>query len=129
MVNIYVRGSEAVKGEKGLAPQMCCGLAIFANASSAGPAPPPADGETLSARNRETWPLFNQVSAELIPESKSKVKVQFKEFKILGLIPIKAPPSASGELAVTYLDEDLRISRGNRGNLFVLSMNDRSVKP
>lgn len=41
----------------------------------------------------------------------SKVKVQFKEFKLLGLLPIKAPPSAQGELAITYLDDDLRISR------------------
>lgn len=27
-------------------------------------------------------PLFNQVSAELIPESSSRVKVQFKQFKV-----------------------------------------------
>lgn len=52
-----------------------------------------------------------QVSAELIPESSSKVKVQFKEFKLLGLIPVKAPASATGELEVTYLDEELRVSR------------------
>lgn len=78
------------------------------------------DAKALTARNKETAPLFNQVSAELIPESDSKVKVQFKEFKILGLVPIKAPPSAVGELAVTYLDDELRVSRGNRGNLFVL---------
>lgn len=55
--------------------------------------------------------------------------VQFKEFKLLGLLPVKAPASAAGELEITYLDDDLRISRGNRGNLFVLTMNDRSVKP
>ena len=57
------------------------------------------------------------------------MKVQFKEFKLLGLVPIKTPGSAQGELDVTYLDDDLRISRGNRGNLFVLKMDDRSVKP
>lgn len=33
------------------------------------------------------------------------VRVQFKEFKLLGLLPIKAPASAAGELAITYLDE------------------------
>lgn len=59
----------------------------------------------------------------------SSPKVQFKEFKILGLIPVKAPASAAGALEVTYLDEELRVSRGDRGNLFVLRMQDRRVKP
>lgn len=69
------------------------------------------DGDTLTARNKESFPLFNQVFAELIPQSSSKVTVQFKEFKLLGLVPVKAPASATGELEVTYLDEDLRVSR------------------
>ena len=56
-------------------------------------------------------------------------QVQFKEFKILGLIPVKAPASAAGALEVTYLDEQLRVSRGDKGNLFILSMQDRRVKP
>ncbi len=59
--------------------------------------------------------------ATLKPLSKSKVAVQFQTFYILSLIPIKAPPTARGELDITYLDEDLRISRGDKGNLFVLS--------
>jgi hypothetical protein len=29
----------------------------------------------------------------------------------------------SGWLEVTYLDDDLRISRGNQGNLFILGKN------
>ena len=33
-----------------------------------------ADTATLTARNKESAPLFNQVYAELIPESQSKVK-------------------------------------------------------
>lgn len=52
-----------------------------------------------------------------------------KQFKLLGLIPVTAPPSATGELDTTYLDGELRISRGNRGNLFVLRMQKRGVKP
>ena len=55
--------------------------------------------------------------------------MQFKEFKLLGLIPIKAPASFTGKLEVTYLDEELRVSRGSRGNLFVLRMDNRAVKP
>jgi hypothetical protein len=47
--------------------------------------------------------------------------VQFQTFYIGSLIPIKAPPTARGELEITYLDDDLRISRGDKGNLFVLS--------
>ena len=61
-----------------------------------------------------------QVKAELTPETKSRVGVQFKQFKLLGLIPITAPESAKGKLDTTYLDEQLRVSRGDRGNLFVL---------
>ena len=61
-----------------------------------------------------------QVKAELTPETKSRVGVQFKQFKLLGLIPITAPESARGKLDTTYLDDELRVSRGDRGNLFVL---------
>eukprot|EP00878_Enallax_costatus_P002034 GHUV01002198.1.p1 GENE.GHUV01002198.1~~GHUV01002198.1.p1 ORF type:complete len:211 (+),score=67.08 GHUV01002198.1:187-819(+) len=87
------------------------------------------DAENLKAANRETSPLYNQVTAELTPLSTNKVAVQFKTFKIGGLIPITAPPSAKGELAITYLDEDMRISRGDKGNLFVLLMDDPDDRP
>lgn len=40
------------------------------------------DATALTARNQESWPLFNQVFAELEPLSSSQVKVQFKEFKV-----------------------------------------------
>jgi len=60
-----------------------------------------------------------------VPEAaglnKSAVAVRFKTFKILnGWIAIPAPETARGMLQVTYLDDDLRLSRGDRGNLFVL---------
>ncbi|CAM6100220.1 unnamed protein product [Calypogeia fissa] len=80
--------------------------------------------DTLRAQNLETWPYFNQVTANLQPVSGSKVIVNFDFFKIAGLISVKAPGRARGELEITYLDDELRISRGDRGNLFVLVMED-----
>jgi len=46
--------------------------------------------------------------------------VRFDWFKLFGFLSIKAPAEATGILQVTYLDQDLRLSRGDRGNLFVL---------
>ena len=86
------------------------------------------DAKNLRAFNSESAPFYNQVSAELTPTSKSSVDVQFKKFGLLnGLIKINAPESAKGKLDTTFVDEDLRISRGDKGNLFVLLMRDRSA--
>ncbi|PNH01789.1 putative plastid-lipid-associated protein 4, chloroplastic [Tetrabaena socialis] len=83
------------------------------------------DVERLKARNNETWPFFNAVTADLTPVSANKVAVQFRTFKLFGgLISITAPDSARGELAFTYLDETLRVSRGDKGNLFLLDMDE-----
>ena len=86
--------------------------------------PSPADGPGLRAKNQETAPFWNSVTAQLSPLSRSKVKVQFKVFKLLNLIALNAPPSAVGELDITYLDEELRISRGDKGHLFILTQDD-----
>ena len=84
------------------------------------------DAKNLRAFNSESAPFFNQVSAELTPTTKSSVDVQFKKFGLFGgLIKINAPESAKGKLDTTFVDEDLRISRGDKGNLFVLLMRDR----
>ncbi|KAI4318497.1 hypothetical protein MLD38_032194 [Melastoma candidum] len=84
--------------------------------------------DSLRAQNMESWPFFNQVTADLTPMNSRKVAVKFDVFKIGGLIPIKAPGRARGELEITYLDEELRISRGDKGNLFVLKMVDPSYR-
>ncbi|KAL3324474.1 hypothetical protein AABB24_038556 [Solanum stoloniferum] len=84
--------------------------------------------DTLRAQNMEGWPFFNQVTADLTPLNAQKVAVKFDYFKIAGLIPIKAPGRARGELEITYLDEELRVSRGDLGNLFILKMVDPSYK-
>ncbi|XVE94046.1 hypothetical protein REPUB_Repub01dG0246500 [Reevesia pubescens] len=84
--------------------------------------------DALRAQNMESWPFFNQVTADLTPLNARKVAVKFDTFKIGGLIPIKAPGRARGELEITYLDEELRISRGDKGNLFILKMVDPSYR-
>ncbi|KAL2513803.1 putative plastid-lipid-associated protein 4 [Forsythia ovata] len=86
------------------------------------------NADTLRAQNMESWPFFNQVTANLTPLNARKVAVQFDYFKIGGLIPVKAPGRARGELEITYLDEELRVSRGDLGNLFVLKMVDPSYR-
>ena len=83
------------------------------------------DTRNLKAENSETIGFFGlsiprKVTADLTPVSKSKVGVLFKVFSI-GPISFNAPSTFTGELDITYVDEDLRLSRGDKGNIFVLS--------
>ncbi|CAN6479966.1 unnamed protein product [Victoria cruziana] len=66
------------------------------------------NADTLRAQNMETWPFFNQVTANLVPLNARRLAVRFDTFKIAGLIPIKAPGRGRGELEITYLDDELR---------------------
>lgn len=86
------------------------------------------NADTLRAQNLETWPFFNQATANLVPLNARRVVVKFDSFKIGSLIPIKSRGSGRGQLEITYLDEELRISRGNQGNLFILRMVDPSYR-
>ncbi|KAK4739665.1 hypothetical protein R3W88_003362 [Solanum pinnatisectum] len=86
------------------------------------------NADTLRAQNMETWPFFNQATANLVPLNARRVAVKFDSFTIASLIPIKNRGSGCGELEITYLDEELRISRGNQGNLFILRMVDPSYR-
>lgn len=88
------------------------------------------DVPTLTAKNEETvrflwFKLKRSVQAAIEPvlSSVSKVIVRFQLFRI-GFLRIKAPKTAIGELDTTYLDSELRISRGDKGNIFVLFKNE-----
>ena len=72
------------------------------------------------ARNSETiFGITNAVDIALQPATRSRVDVVFERFR-LGPITFPAPRELTGSLTTTYLDEELRISRGDKDNLFVL---------
>ena len=90
-----------------------------------GPIKQMIDTESLSAYNSEVVDYFGiklprKVFAELQPETEKLTKVQFKKFSI-GPISFDAPEQFKGALDVTYLDDDLRLTRGDKGNIFVLT--------
>lgn len=92
------------------------------------------DAKNLRAKNEEVFKLgpfkfTNAVEAKLTPLSQSNFFVKFVRFIIFGFIKINVEKRErfKGSLEVTYLDEDLRISRGNKGNLFIL-VKDKTVK-
>ncbi|CAM9422849.1 unnamed protein product [Ectocarpus fasciculatus] len=60
-----------------------------------------------------------QVIAELTPTSSSAVDVRFQEFTV-GPLKVKASDKFKGAIDITYVDDEVRITRGNEGNLFVL---------
>ncbi|KAG5192694.1 hypothetical protein JKP88DRAFT_1970 [Tribonema minus] len=105
--------------------QSILGLNTIRPLRSVGPIYQDIDAVNLKARNEETVkPLpfvkfTRAVNAVLEPQSASKVKVLFKQFEI-GPLKVKAPASAIGFLDVTYLDPTLRLSRGDKGNIFIL---------
>lgn len=91
-----------------------------------GPIVQKIDTESLSAENSEVVAYFGiipvprKVTAELSPQSDKLTNVQFKRFS-LGPVGFDAPESFKGFLDVTYLDDDLRLTRGDKGNIFVLT--------
>ncbi len=84
------------------------------------------DTTTLSAKNSEIvqyFYLFNiprSVTAELSPVNGQLTNVKFKKFMI-GPLGFNAPDSFRGSLDITYLDEEVRLTRGDKGNIFVLT--------
>jgi PAP_fibrillin len=83
------------------------------------------DNKNLKAENAEVVNYFGvnvnrKVTADLVQASPSKVNVQFKRFTI-GPVSFNTPASFRGFIDVTYLDEDMRLTRGDKGNIFVLT--------
>ncbi|XP_011092370.1 probable plastid-lipid-associated protein 4, chloroplastic isoform X2 [Sesamum indicum] len=68
--------------------------------------------------------LQTEATANLVPLNARRVAVKFDTFKIAAVIPIKSRGSGRGQIEITFLDEELRITRGNQGNLFILRMVD-----
>lgn len=84
------------------------------------------DTATLSAKNSEVVrygfvDIPRSVTAELSPVNGQFTEVKFKKF-MLGPIGFDAPKDKfKGALDITYLDEELRLTRGDKGNIFVLT--------
>ena len=81
----------------------------------------------LKASNAETlnlglFKLPRKVKAELTPITSSLCAVQFTQFSFGAgdIIKVRAPKSFKGTLDVTYVDDEFRLSRGDKGNIFVL---------
>jgi hypothetical protein len=91
-----------------------------------GPTLQTIDAPNGFAKNAETVKYFGlipvpvSVTAAIRPLTRSKVAVQFKRFTI-GPVSFNAPEKAKGELDITYVDKDFRLSRGDKGSLFVLT--------
>lgn len=91
------------------------------------------DAPNLRAKNVEyfqfgPFKIVNSVDAKLTPVSAMRFNVNFIQFNILNLFTINVEKNNrfTGWLEVTYLDENMRISRGNKGNLFVLVKKDKT---
>mmetsp|Transcript_58779 Transcript_58779/g.70091 ORF Transcript_58779/g.70091 Transcript_58779/m.70091 type:complete len:197 (+) Transcript_58779:48-638(+) len=65
-------------------------------------------------------PVPRKVTARLAPRSSRLTDVQFERFSV-GPVGFDAPESFKGYLDITYLDDDFRLARGDKGNIFVLT--------
>lgn len=61
--------------------------------------------------------MLSDLTATIAPEGDKRVNVQFKK---LTFGPLKLNFESNNWLDITFLDSDTRISRGGRGNVFVL---------
>lgn len=90
-----------------------------------GPIKQMIDTTNLSAYNSELVSYFGikvprKVTAELKPRNDNLTDVQFKRFSI-GPLGFDAPEQFKGSLDVTYLDDQVRLTRGDKGNIFILT--------
>lgn len=92
-----------------------------------GPIVQTIDTTTLSAKNSEVVrygviDVPRSVTAELSPVDGKFTDVKFKRFTFWDNIGFDAPEMKfRGALDVTYLDDEVRLTRGDKGNIFVLT--------
>lgn len=92
-----------------------------------GPIVQTIDTSTLSAKNSEVVrygviDVPRSVTAELSPVDGKFTDVKFKRFTFWDNIGFDAPEMKfRGSLDVTYLDDEVRLTRGDKGNIFVLT--------
>lgn len=77
-----------------------------------------SEGEVVNAERVLNF-VTNRVRATFTTDAPRRVNVSFQRFQF-GWLSVPAPRSARGFLDVTYLDEHVRISRGNKDSVFVL---------
>lgn len=85
------------------------------------------DTKTLSAENSEVVSYFGipvprKITAELSPQNNHFTDVKFKRFS-LGPIGFDAPDSFRGALDITYLDDEVRLTRGDKGKYLCADSN------
>lgn len=92
-----------------------------------GPIVQTIDAKNLRAENRETVRYLGlvdvprSVQAALTPVDAQFTNVQFEKF-VIGPVGINVPEGKfRGSLDITYVDDEMRLSRGDKGNFFVLT--------
>mmetsp|Transcript_3361 Transcript_3361/g.5891 ORF Transcript_3361/g.5891 Transcript_3361/m.5891 type:complete len:241 (-) Transcript_3361:664-1386(-) len=84
------------------------------------------DAENRTVVNSETMNLFgfipvpNLVRAIFTTSAPIRVNVQFKQFVFGNILKVNAPSTAKGWLDITFLDDTMRISRGNQKSVFIM---------
>eukprot|EP00546_Thalassionema_frauenfeldii_P020837 CAMPEP_0178901920 /NCGR_PEP_ID=MMETSP0786-20121207/4311_1 /TAXON_ID=186022 /ORGANISM="Thalassionema frauenfeldii, Strain CCMP 1798" /LENGTH=203 /DNA_ID=CAMNT_0020573117 /DNA_START=27 /DNA_END=638 /DNA_ORIENTATION=+ len=92
-----------------------------------GPIVQTIDAKNLRAENRETVRYLGlvdvprSVQAALTPVDAQFTNVKFEKF-VIGPVGINVPEGRfRGSLDITYVDDEMRLSRGDKGNIFVLT--------
>lgn len=87
--------------------------------------------EPFLLQNQEGPPLFTTATAQLRRASAESAEMEatFVEIKACGIFELPIPGDGRyGTVEFAYVDDDLLISRGNRGHVFVLTRTDAAAR-